>query len=445
MRRRVSFTALAVLVGALFAAPGSAHPVLSFDEESVVRPAPGSSVKPGKRTTPLTITLAHRYLSVDSSAGRDILNFKIRRVYHLDLKKKIYEESSLFALVGSAVLEAQHRAALSRALDAAAITPDSQLPPLVAQLFSVSVAGADVPLDTSKGDGSTLYQWKGHELLSISDAMKPLPPPYQAEYWRWVRLYYGGHPKIYGDLKDRTGVAESLRIVRSDAGADTSVTLRLKRVADTGSDSYSLEGFMPATTKDEPYRTLRELSERASAALSDQSTALLQERDAAAAAGKPFDAELAYLVQSVSTGDADSAWAHTMSDALRANADAARLAGALAAQGDEQLKVALAALAGLRSRTTSGRGYILDVFAANHQLKLKNAPEAERLFLAALAANPLLTGAWFDLGKLYYRSFRTREAWACWDAARALNPDHPFRKDVDSLERRLMAEVPQFF
>jgi len=88
---------------------------------------------------------------------------------------------------------------------------------------------------------------------------------------------------------------------------------------------------------------------------------------------------------------------------------------------------------------------VLDVFAANHLNGLRQAAEAEKLFLSALSADPRLTGAWFDLGKLYYMSFRTPEAWACWDAGRSVRPNHRFAGDIRERERRMVAEHPEFF
>ena len=260
-----------------------------------------------------------------------------------------------------------------------------------------------------------------------------------------MRLYYGGHPNIYGKLKDRTGVPERLRILRPDATSDTTVTLRLKSIANIDANTYSLESYRLVSPKTEPYRTLQRLGDAPSAALDEHNEAARQNRDAAAAAGKGFDAELDFLVGSVSTGDADSAWAQKMADLLRADSDAARLSGALGAKSEEQLQIALATLTDLRKKSTSKYAYVLDVFGANHQSKLKNTAEAERLFLAALGSDPYLTGAWFDLGKLYYASFRTREAWACWDMARSLSPTHLFGKDVDNVERRITSDLPQFF
>ena len=159
MHRRVPLLALAAVVTAVFTSSAGAHPVLSFDEQSVVQPAKGSNVKAGSRTSSLQVTLGHQYLSIDSAGSRDIVDFRLRRLYHVDLRKRTFERSSLFAMVGFALLESQNRLALNRVLDAA-LPDDSRTPAMVAQLFSIAVKGADVPIDATQSAGNTVISGK---------------------------------------------------------------------------------------------------------------------------------------------------------------------------------------------------------------------------------------------------------------------------------------------
>jgi hypothetical protein len=89
--------------------------------------------------------------------------------------------------------------------------------------------------------------------------------------------------------------------------------------------------------------------------------------------------------------------------------------------------------------------YLLDVFEGNTLSKLGRRGDGVTHLLGALRTNPYLIAPWFDLGGAYYGSFRAREAWACWDAARATLPTHPFRSGPDKLEQRLVEEHPEFF
>jgi hypothetical protein len=71
--------------------------------------------------------------------------------------------------------------------------------------------------------------------------------------------------------------------------------------------------------------------------------------------------------------------------------------------------------------------------------------DARRLLLAALKVNPYNPSVWMDLGSAYQRAYATEPAFACWDFARELAPAHAVARAVDSLERRLEADLPEFF
>ena len=423
---------------------GSAHPVLSFDETLDLQAPKGANFQSSKRDIPISVTLGHRYLIVDSPGSREIIDFETHHRYQLDLAAKTYNESSVFAQLGFAVMESQNRILMNRMLSAAKLSEDMRSPPMVEQLFSVAVPGGDADIDTAKADGGTVYRWQGHDLLSISDASQPLSGDYQREYWRWLRINFGGHPKIYTDLEGRSGVPKLLRIVRPDAGV-TTVTLRLKSVANSSTPTYTLEGFSRITPNAEPYLTLRHLDGDASAALAAQISATRRDMESSIAAGKGFDAFLAFMALTNSATDAASMLPPQATELFRSDSNAKTVAAVMQVHTKEQAESAVKTLTGLRVQTTANYAYILDVFAANHELDLHRTQDAERHFLAALAKNPYLTGAWFDLGNVYYATFRTAEAWACWDTARALNPKHTLRKRVDALEQQLLTEWPQLF
>ena len=444
MKSKALRLALAALVGTMAGSMGSAHPVLSFDETLDLKAPKGANFQSSKRDMRISVTLGHRYLIVDSPGSREIFDFEKHCHYHLDLAAKTYNESSLFAQLGFAVLESQNRVLMNRMLSAAKLLDDMRSPPMVEQLFSVAVPGGDADIDTAKADDGTVYRWQGHDLLSISDASQPLPGEYQREYWRWLRINFGGHPKIYTDLEERSGVPELLRIVRPDGGV-TTVTLRLKSVANSSTAMYTLEGFSRATPNAEPYLTLHHLDGDASAALAVQTSATRRDMENSIAAGKGFDAFLAFMVLTNSATDATSMLPPQATELFRSDANAKAVAAVIQAHTKEQAESAVKTLTELRGQTTANYAYMLDVFAANHELDLRRTQDAERHFLAALAKNPYLTGAWFDLGNVYYATFRTAEAWACWDTARALNPKHPLRQRVDALEQRLLTESPHLF
>jgi hypothetical protein len=444
MKTKVLRLALVALFGTMTVSVCNAHPVLSFDVTEDMQAPKGANFQSTKRDTQTSVTLGHRYLIVDSPASREIFDFETHRRYHLDLAAKTYDEISLFAPLGFALLEAQNRIVLNRALSAANLLDDMRMPPMVEQLFSVPVPGGDADIDTEKAAAGTVYRWHGHDLLSISDAFRPLPGEYQREYWRWLRINYGGHPKIYTELQDRSGVPELLKIVRADKGV-TTVTLRLKSITNSTAEMYTLKGFSRSTPNAEPYLTLGQVAADASTALTAKADAVRRDLDTSVAAGKGFDAFLAFMVLTNFGGDAAGLTSPQAIELFRADANVKAVAAVIQVRSKEEAENAVKTLTELRSETTANHAYVLDVFAANHELDLRRTPDAERHFLSALAGNPYLTGAWFDLGNVYYATYRTPQAWACWDVARALNPRHPLRQRIDAMEQKMLTEYPEFF
>jgi hypothetical protein len=429
-----------------FVATAAAHPVLTFDEQIVTKsPAKGAKgPKPGTEQFPVSVTLGRKYLSVDAQNTRHIYDFERRRVYHVNLKDKTFEDGSLYSVLGFRALELQNRLYIGSVLGAAKVATDAQAPALAEHLLSLTAPDQNTVIETADANGTTTYRWKDKELLSVSDKTQPLTPAYQPDYWRYLRYTIGGHPKIYADLGKRSGVPEVLRALQPDAG-EKSITLRLKGVTNPPDAPYSLDGFTLTTPKREPYVTLQKIGRDGATSLATRAAAAKRDRDAAAAAGNMLEAALAHFTYALSTGDSGRDWLTQTRDKVQADADASALAASLSVKNAEEADKAVKTLSALRAKTQSQYAYLLDVFAANHQLALRHTTEARQLFLAALAVNPYLTSAWFDLGKLYFGTYETDAAWACWDAARALSPDHPFGKNVETMEREMVTDHPELF
>jgi hypothetical protein len=422
----------------------SAHPVVTLVQTFNSTPAQGATAKPVSSEYPVRVTLGRKYVAVDAQDTRRIYDFEHRRVYQLNLKDKTYREAALYSVVAGKQLEAQNRMNLGSVLGAAKAQQPSFEVPQIEHQFSVTIEEDGAKIDTARAKGMTTFSWKGREWASISDSTKPLPADAQREYWQWLRYSLGGHPKIYAGLDKRKGVPDQFRIVFSDPGEQVT-TLKLTSVADEPDAPFSLQGFTRSELNREPFRTLKKVSSDPAGALKAATEKAKKDRDAAAAEGKLLDAALAHFTYALSTGDSDNGWLTGIKERMEKDPGAEMFAASLSAEDDEHAQRAIQRLQLLRTRTSSPYAYLIDVFAANHEGSLKHGTASEKLFLGALNANPYLTGAWFDLGKLYYRTAKTREAWACWDIARAMNPDHPFAKEINTLERRMAEDSPEFF
>jgi len=440
---------LAVIVAAL-ATPLWASTVLTFDVVSHTEPAKGAkevkgSSLPADANHTLAVTLAGDTLQIDDPDTETRYDFKKARIDALDKSKKTYDEVSLYTVVGFDAAEFANRMMLGRALAAGKIKDNPMAPALTENLMSMSdPANATVIGRNVKGDEIN-YSWNGQPLMTVSQKTRELSPAVFTQYLRFLRYSTGGHPQILSAIERGNGVPERLTVVRSNVGVETR-TLTLRGIDERPDSPFSLDGYTRHPPDGEPFTTLRRLSASSAADFEAHAGVLRHERDAAVADGRIFDAMLANFAAGLSTGDQSeaTAWVAAHRDQINANADAQSLVRNLNPKDANTAKVAADTLEKMK-RSAGPHSYVLNIFEGNIRFGLHQGARAIDLFLAALAAEPTITGAWVDLGNMYYSAFRADAAWACWDAARSLRPAHYMLKQVDDLERKLRTDHPEFF
>jgi hypothetical protein len=437
--------AAAVGIASMSAVPSplAAHPVLTFVVASHIEVSKGAPQPPTDETFPLIVTLGHQYLAIDAKDVRTIYDFDRNRIFELDLKKKTYQDDSLYTNIGFRVLEFYNRIHLGNAIRAAKIETPIIQPALVEHLFSLTDDNSQTVIDSTKQNGETVFLWQQHPLMTVSGKTEKLAAGYQAEYWRFMRYYAAGHPKIYASLSSVNGVPKKITLVRTDQKSETrSMTLTgITTPADTG---YALEGFTHSEPDREPYTTLKLVAADAAAQVKTRAAAALRDRDSAMSQGGYLDALLANYEVYFSTGSQDMAWLSSSGDKLKTDPGVVKLAGALSQHEAPQLPAAADELSSLRTKTNV-RPEIIALFEGNIRLEMRQVSQGESLLLGAAKRDPYLTSAWHDLADFYYRSFRMPEAWACMDAARRIAPNHPMLKPLNELERTLRAKNPEFF
>ena len=435
---------VALLVCGTLVGAAEAHPVVTLVQQFSSQPAKGAAAKPVSSEFPMRVTLGRKYIAVDANDLRRIYDFEHRRLYELNLKTKTYRDASLYSVLAGKQLEVQNQLRMGSILGEAKVQNGVLEVPQIEHQFSVTIEEDGAKIDTARAKGTTVYSWKGKEWLAISDGTRSLPEDSQREYWQWLRYTVGGHPKIYADMEKRSGVPELIRVTYNAVGEQT-YTLKLTTVTNEPDAAFSLQGFTRSELNREPWPTLKKVSSDPHAGLLASTAAAKKDRDAALAQGKLLDAALAHFTYALSTGDSDNNWLVSVRDRMEKDPDAQAFASSLSSKDADAAARAVKRLTDLRAKTTSQYAYLLDVFAANHEGTLRHGTASEKLFLSALAANPYLTGAWFDLGKLYYRNSRAREAWACWDIARAMDAEHPFAKEINTLEKQMADDNPVYF
>jgi hypothetical protein len=424
-------------------APLAAHPVLTFVVASHVEVSKGPPQPATDETFPLVVTLGRQFLAIEAKDVRTIYDFDRNRIFELDLRKKTYQDHSLYYNIGFRVLEFYNRMHLGNAIRAAQIETPIMQPALVEHLFSLTGDNSQTVIDDTRQNGETVFLWQKHTLMTVSSKTEQLPPGHQAEYWRFMRYYAAGHPKIYTALGPVIGVPKKITLVRTDQTTETR-TMSLTGIATPADANYSLDGFALSMPDREPYTSLKLVAADAPVQAKARAAEALSDRDSALSQGRYLDALLANYEVFFSIGGRDEAWLRASGDKLKTDPRVIKFAGALAKHEPAQLPAAADELSSLRAETNV-RPEIIGLFEGNVRLEMRQVNQGEQLLLAAIKKNPYLTGAWHDLADYYYRSFRTPEAWSCMDAARRIAPDHPMLKPLNELEHTLRSKNPEFF
>lgn len=426
--------------------------VLTFDVTSHTEAGKGAKQAkgppiPADANYPLTVTLSGDTLLVDEPDGLTRYDFKNSRIVRLDQGKRKYEESSLYTFIGFNVEEFVNRMMLGRALSAGQVKDNPMAPALTENLMSLAYpdpAHATV-IDHITKDGETTYTWNGQRLMSVSQKTRELPPAVMKQYLRFLRYSTGGHPQILAAIEQGGAVPERLTVVRSNMNVETR-TLALRSIDERPDSPLSLEGYARDIPEGEPFTTLKRISTSSPADVEAHAIVLRQERDTAMADGHVFDAMLANMTAMLSTGDQTDAntWAAAHRDVISVDANIHSLAQSLEPKDAASAKLAATTLAKLK-QSAGPHAYVINTWESNVSLGLGQSGKAIDQMLTALAADPLIVGAWVDLGNYYYGAYRADAAWACWDEARALRPTHYMLKVVDDIERKLRTDHPEFF
>jgi hypothetical protein len=220
--------------------------------------------------------------------------------------------------------------------------------------------------------------------------------------------------------------------------------MKLETHAVTPVTGYDLSGLTKLAAEGELAGLITAGRSYTPAASRAQGREVMSGADAAFARKRYLDSMLAYMEYYLMTGENTLLALKEKRETLALDADVAGMLGSISPHSREQADQAAPILVELRKKSPT-RKHVLMIFEANVRLTLEQPAESKKNFLAALAVNPYIVGAWKDLGDLYFKNYEMREAWRCWDLARQLLPGHPMLQPVGELEQNLLTTYPEFF
>lgn len=406
----------------------------------------------GKKQTPLppdvhgteTVLLEGDYLSVVGDSATRIFDFGKRRVLVLDHKHKSYVESSLYAIPGLAATEMKNLESLRTRMGAAKLSLPGSLADDEQQLSMLSSTPATVEVGD---DGEErVFRCDGKELVRWTHAGVAQPASVLRAFSMFVRLTAGGHPTVLAALDNSAFVPQRISVTL-DRVVKQVVTLTLLDAKRVDSSEYSLQGYAPRVS-DESDPVNAALDRAAALDPAGQYAAASTVRqgiDQAFQEGRLGDALLGVAEHGLMTGRPDVGLTDAQKDALKSSPDATALAAVMGSfSSKEDLQRAVSTLAAAKEKAPQ-KAYMLMLFEANDRLRLQEFGEAQRLFLEVLKHNPRLALGYKDFGDLLFVRFDIARAWMSWDAGRRLVNGPCIFQSVDSFEKALAKNYPEYF
>lgn len=400
-----------------------------------------ASVAPD-RTVQMDVTLAGSYMAVDYPQARLIYDFNTRRRYAIDKARKVYVEYSLFDVAGFRVMEMSNRERLYAAL--AAVKGAEVQPVRTVQIeneLSILKNGRAVSEDKAAGDGREFFA-DGLRLAAWSDAATPLSAGDARQFGRFMRYAEGGHPQFLDKLVQLAAIPGRVTLFLGNSARPRTTEVTFSDVRSVAPAPYDLTAY----TREVGNGLDGQLDRIA--AMSPQQLAALRDSHPCDQGGdfspaQELDTMLGKLECSLSTG-VQMEVTDEVKQAIQNSPSLSLLFAAVSAKKESEYADAVKTLVALREKAPR-KAYVLKVFEANHRMRLRQPKEARQLFVDALEANPVLGGAYKDLGDLLLTQYDSPRAWRCWDIGRRVSPNLSNFAPVNKFEADLLAQHPEFF
>ncbi|NVD71045.1 hypothetical protein HUX88_10810 [Duganella sp. BJB1802] len=436
-----------LLAALALAASASCHAAVTLQVTTSVHFEPtksASNLPPDSKTTAF-VTLADDYIAAKSGNATTIYDFKNRRRVVLDDANKTYVDYSLYDTLGFRVFEMRNRIGLNAAM--AKINPDLKPVRKVDLEQELTLAEDSATVIDAATSGDTLrFTSEGIPLATWSKHGAQAGARDVAHFAQLLRYVQSIHPQVLAKLAEGGVIPDSLTFTTNTSLAPVTVRMDVEKVQGASPPAFTLQGYTPRQATP---------TQGALEALVDRMAAQTPQQLDALRAAHPCDTEAAYredqlldtmlgrIECTLSTGAPMLSFTPAQLEQVRASVPVSLAFSATKVTKQEEVVAAVKTLSGLRSQAPR-KAYILKLFEANNRARLREFNESSQLFADVLEANPVLGGAWKDMGDLMIMRFDMPAAWRSWDIGRRIAPTLPNFAYVNQLESEMAKRHPEY-
>ena len=395
-----------------------------------------------KKQYALKVYLGKSVIDEQSQGYVCIRDFKNKKIYRLGKGRTGVAAVSLFSDIGFRVYEFENRMMLGRALGAADMKDNPMDPGFVEHSFSLT-SDKKTRIERRTEKNAVVFKYKNKPLFRYSLKSIPIAETGKERFVLLLRYRYGIHPQILSELAKTSGVPKEIIVHKYNVGTEK---INLKLLAVDNSKDPPKRELTPLVMPGNGliYKLIKKVENTTKEDYSKACSNTKKKAIENAKAGNNLDAVSLFVGYTLATGKQMPPEFFKYKDAIMKDRDVRLLLSSISPKSKEAAERALDDLKKLSEKSKDGTCTIL-IFRANILTSLKKRSEAIESFLAALSKDPMIAGAWKDLGDIYFSNYDSETAWLCWDAGRSLNPRHRLFEHVNQFERKLQANHPEFF
>jgi hypothetical protein len=425
--------------------------VYSVKSTDVTHRHTATQVQEDKATTTeknydVTITLGNNYVIQDSDEAETIIDFAKKRILSVDKKANEYHDVDLHSTVYFRAMELKNRLMLGQILQSSGAALDAFKPFDSETLLGLTIPGQEgSKVEEKTSNGATDYMHDGKMVAWFEPSSDKIPESAKSAYRRYLTNMCQLHPQIRESILKQDTFPKTLKYQAKMAGLEEEAReMKLKTVttaaavtpeAPAGCKLKRDEALMPI------YNALDKLG--ANAKFPERAD-ITKKVDDLIKSGKALDALLVILEFHLST---DEDMAPETKRAMEAGKDDANFKKFLHGSQTTTPSEAANGIKELESldQSNPSAAHVIDILCANMNFQLNQRTPAIQLMTKALSANPLITGAYHDLGNMYLSIFQSGTGWDCFRLAQKLSPSHKMVNDIVQLDDQLEKDYPGFF
>ncbi|MBL8821766.1 MAG: hypothetical protein JNJ77_04195 [Planctomycetia bacterium] len=428
---------------------------IQVDEAGKIKEIPGKESELPKPTTKKyskSVLVGKDFFEIVTPDSRTRYDMIKNQVIGIVPEKKEYSQTSVQALVLFRGMELQNRQYLSTILNEALKdkTRKSEVnrtedPRDLEATFGILIKDLPraEPAETHQKQATT-FHIDNKVKVEYTPSGDKVPPEFQAAFRLWLTHTASIHPAIRNRILDKQFVPRHLKWKTQSGAGYEEHDWKLIKVSLAQVDPFSVPaGFRLLVDDKDPVSVmLSKASDRIRKHQRMTPPEIEAAMKKAVEAGRPLDAFLLAINDGLSYSDSQAAQNLRKLNVFQSENE--QLKSFTQTFGNRKSEKESIEILEKIDRTGLNYGYVLETQLGG--MKMQNASgEAKGHYLKAIEANPHLTGAYVDLGKVLQSMYRTPDAWKCWELARQIDPKHGMVLGVLKLEKQLFEMHPEFF